>query len=257
MRAPTIALFLACGLLAVAADVVAQQPVRWVVEPRGSLAWWQMDPHFGHLWATTCPDDPSWQPGEGRSPSYYVNWSERKRVALTDAHDDRVPLYPRGAVRLLCRQAVHGVVMVGDIETWTDVTGSVSVLTDSLVTGLDMRDRFARRQVFDTDNYPVIRFTIEGVTGVQRGDTLRGHAQGTLELRGAVVQQSAPVVAWWEGEVLRVQAQFDIPAADLTRVYGMSQVALGMGVALRAWRTVHAGIDLVLRPAPVDSASLP
>jgi len=54
--------YLSALLLLAAAPLAAQ--TRWVIDRKTSLAWWQMDPHYEHLWATTCPADPSWQPGE-------------------------------------------------------------------------------------------------------------------------------------------------------------------------------------------------
>jgi hypothetical protein len=239
-----------------AATLAAQEPTRWIVEPRASLAWWQIDPHIGHLWATTCPDDPSWQPGEGHSPSYYINWSERKRVALTDTRDDRIPLYPRGTVRLLCREAVQGVILVADPGGWDGVSGTVSILADSLVTGLDLRDRFARNRVFETAKFPSLRFTIHNVQDLQPGDTLRGVATGSFEFRGVAAPMTAPVKAWMEGELLRVVAEFEFPARDLTKVYDVPEMALGMGVGMRVWRTVYAGVDLMLKQVPAtESAS--
>jgi hypothetical protein len=225
-----------------------QQAARWVVEQRGSLVWWQIDPHLGHLWATTCPDDPSWQPGEGHSPNYYTNWSERRRIALNDTPDDRIPLFPRRTVRFLCRQAVRGVLTASGLESWEGAGGTISVAVDSLVTGLDLRDRFARTKVFDTARYPDMRFTIEEITHVQPGDTVRATVRGRFELHGVTTPLDVPVKAWLEGDLLRVVGSFAIPARDLTKVYGMSEFALGMGVKMRVWRMIHAGMDLVLRP---------
>ena len=45
---------------------------RWTVDPAYSLAWWQVNPHLNHLWATTCPEEPSWRPGEGRSAGWTI-----------------------------------------------------------------------------------------------------------------------------------------------------------------------------------------
>ena len=49
------------GLLTAVAGAPAQ--TAWTVDPKASLAWWQINPHLGHLWATTCPQEPSWKPG--------------------------------------------------------------------------------------------------------------------------------------------------------------------------------------------------
>ncbi|HEX6064982.1 MAG TPA: hypothetical protein VFZ04_12215, partial [Longimicrobiales bacterium] len=47
-------------LTVVPAAASAQQSYRFAVDGKTSLAWWQIDPNSGHLWATTCPDDLSW-----------------------------------------------------------------------------------------------------------------------------------------------------------------------------------------------------
>src|SRR5712691_2040961 len=51
----------------------AQAQTTWKVDPKGSLVWWQIDPHMNHLWGTTCPQEPSWRPGEGRSAGWYID----------------------------------------------------------------------------------------------------------------------------------------------------------------------------------------
>ena len=58
-----------------------------------SLVWWQVDPHYNHLWSTTCPNDPSWQPGEGRDAGWQVNYKTRPvlRDALHDLSLHRLP----------------------------------------------------------------------------------------------------------------------------------------------------------------------
>src|SRR5882757_8516136 len=55
------------------ASADAQAETRWTVDPKASLAWWQVSPHLNHLWATTCPGEPSWRPGEGRSSGWNIN----------------------------------------------------------------------------------------------------------------------------------------------------------------------------------------
>lgn len=249
------ALLVAVLVFVATADLSAQAPggpsaQRWRVDPRASLAWWQINPHYNHLWATTCPDDPSWQPGEGRSPGYYVNYLTRKPTVDAGYLDSRIPLYPRLRVRSVCRPAVQGVIEVGDPGRWTRVRGSITVLADSLVTGLDLRDSFARRKVFETHRYPAVRFVLDTLREVQPGDTIRAIAAGTLELHGVARPVLASVKAWDEAGALRVQAHLWIPAKELTAVYNMSEWALGLGVTLGRWQEVHMGADLILRPEP-------
>jgi polyisoprenoid-binding protein YceI len=225
----------------------AQTPVRWVVEPRSSLAWWQIDPHYNHLWATTCPDDPSWQPGEGRSPGYYIDYLRRPDTEDNDESDPRVPLYPRRHVRALCRAAVTGVITLSDPTAYNSARGTITIMTDSLVTGLNLRDAFARKQVFQTYTYPHLRFTIDSLVNVQQGETIHATAVGTFEIHGTRHTVRAPAKITSEAGGLRVQAQFQERAKALTREYGLPETALGMGVTIGRWRTVHMGVDLLLK----------
>lgn len=239
------------GLLASAAPVVlpAQNaPTRLVVESKTSLAWWQINPHYEHLWATTCPADPSWQPGEGRDPGQYTDYASRPKTIAAGRIDARVPLFPRFRVRPLCRDAVSGEVSIQDTVRWRGVQGRVSVIADSLFTGLEMRDKYARRAVLETGRYPEITFTIDSLVDVQRGDTTRVIAVGTLTVHGNTKPIRAPVLAWQETAGLRVRAQFSVPARALTDEFHLPEWALGMGVGMKRWKTLHMGVDLVLRP---------
>lgn len=234
------------------ATPLGAQSARYAIETRASLAWWQMNPHFNHLWATTCPSDPTWQAGEGRSPGYYFNQLTRHEASDVRM-DNRIPLYPRKRIRYVCRQAVHGVIDV-DMSTW-DVKGNVSVLADSLVTGLDMRDLFARRAIFSTDQYPSIRFAIDSLSDKRMtGDTLTARAVGTFELRGHRKSMSVPLKAWPEGGGMRVQTQMQIDPKTLTHDYGMSKASLGMGVTMNQWKELHFGIDVLLMKAETPPA---
>lgn len=224
------------------------EKVRWTIDAKASLAWWQIDPHYSHLWATTCPDDPSWQPGEGWSPGSIIDYLRRHRTADAGHSDPRIPLYPRRRVRSLCREAVRGQVSVGDTVSWTGVEGQVTVLADSLFTGLKMRDSYAGKKVLEAHKYPEIRFNLDRLADVQPGDTLRATAVGTFELHGVAQPVQAPLSAWYESGALRVRARWQMDAQDLVKVYGMSKWALGMGVTMRRWKTAHMGVDLVLRP---------
>ena len=132
-----------------AAPLEAQSP-RMRVEPATSLAWWQIDPHYEHLWATTCPADPSWQPGEGRDPGLFTDYRARPTTIAAGRSDARVPLFPRYRVRPVCRQALSGEVTIADVARLRGVRGVVSIIADSLTTGLTMRDAYERRAVFET-----------------------------------------------------------------------------------------------------------
>jgi hypothetical protein len=241
------------GLLSVAAytTLPAQDAAtRLVVEGKTSLAWWQMNPHYEHLWATTCPADPSWQPGEGRDPGQYTDYATRPKTIAAGRIDPRVPLFPRYRVRPVCREALRGEVTIQDTVRWRGVRGSVRVTADSLFTGLEMRDLYEKRVVLETRRYPDLTFTIDSLVDVQQGDTIRAVAVGTFEAHGVARPTRAAVTAWRDPAGFRVRAQFDIPARALTDEFAMSKWALSMGVGMKRWKTLHVGVDVVLRPPP-------
>ncbi|MGH7507224.1 MAG: YceI family protein, partial [Longimicrobiales bacterium] len=130
---------------------------------------------------------------------------------------------------------------------WTVTNARFALLPDSLVTGLEMRDAFARRSVFETRKYPRLEFAIDSVTAVEPGDTIRAVAHGTMTLRGVSTPHSFPLRGWSEAGGLRIVGHTSFDADDLTEVYRMSKIALGMGVTLGRWDRVYMGIDLVLR----------
>src|ERR1700731_1119394 len=100
------------GLLTAVASVPAQ--TAWTVDPKSSLAWWQINPHLGHLWATTCPQEPSWKPGAGRSAGFTVNPAliDPREGAMSDTV--HVPIYPRHRARPVCTEAVAGRIVLPD-----------------------------------------------------------------------------------------------------------------------------------------------
>ncbi len=244
-----ILIVLPCLLPLLAGSAGAQSQIRYEIAPRSSLAWWQIDPNYGHLWSTTCPDDPNWQAGEGRSPTAPVNFKTRKRhVASASADRDRdVPMYPRLEVYDVCRDAVRGGLTTSDTITWRDVRGEVIVLPDSLDTGLGMRTLYARKSIFQTHKFRNIRFVLDSLSNLQRSsDTIYAVVHGMLELHGVQNRITSDVKAWPEAGGLRVQSFYEFPAGDLTGVYKMSKMALEMGTALGRWNTVYFGIDAIL-----------
>jgi hypothetical protein len=83
---------------------------------------------------------------------------------------------------------------------------------------------------------------------VQPGDTLRALAVGTFEAHGRTLPARVPIVAYRDAAGFRVQGQFQFDAQLLVPHFGMSQWALGMGVIFKRWKTVHWGVDLIVRP---------
>lgn len=231
---------------------VAQSQVRFTVIPRSSLGWWQVNPHLNHLWATTCPEEPSWRPGEGRSGGWsFSSGLPTPKQGFAGVSDTTlVPLYPRYEALPLCTEAVTGEVTVSDTVRWQGIRGQVVIKADKLVTGEDRRDEHARRAVLQTGRYPDIVFTIDSVISVRKlGDTLTGVAFGSLAVRGVTRTASGPVRAWPEIEGLRVAARVRFPAQALVDEFEVSKFALGLGVVTKIWEDIFMGVDVILRPA--------
>lgn len=125
------------------------------------------------------------------------------------------------------------------------------MVADSLTMGANMRDKFMHHAVLNTDTHPELRFTVDSLVQLQaaRGDTIHAVAVGTFEVHGVRQSVTAPVVAWRDGDGLRVQAQFGVSAKTMTDIYNMSRYALSMGVVLARWNTLHMGVDLYFRRA--------
>jgi hypothetical protein len=227
--------------------LAAQSPApRWVIDPTSSLVWWQMTPHLGHLWATTCPDDPSWQAGEGRTIES-IGHIMRIKTAYAAHDDSRIPLYPRKEVQAVCAPSVTGELEARDTTRWDGARAHVTVRPQHLITGQRIRDDFARNRIFEVEKFPEIRFEVDSIVAVTPGDTTTAKAVGTFELRGVRTPMVVPVTVSRDANALRVRGHFEMPADDLIKRYKVSQWALGLSVGQRIWRTLHMGFDLVLR----------
>jgi hypothetical protein len=224
--------------------VCSAQQTRWTVDPKLSLAWWQINPHLNHLWATTCPQEPSWRPGEDRSSG-----PRRPPTGYAAIIDTVVPLRPRWRALPLCEPAVRGEIATADTTYWRDTQGLIVVQSGALTIGQDMRDEYARKTITEPYRYPDIRFFIDSLTQVTPGDTLIATVVGTFEFRGVRHRTTAAARAWREAGGLRVTAKFDIPATALSDTFGISKIALGLGVGSVIWKTVHMGVDVVLKRA--------
>jgi hypothetical protein len=246
-------------LLCVVPTVIkAQAPVNWTVVPNSSLAWWQVDPHMNQLWATTCPAEPSWQPGEGRSSGWGVVTTPDPDIDKWSGVSDtiHVPVYPRRTAWPVCAEAVQGQFVVSDTATGRGVHGQVTIRPDALVTGETRRDAWARDAVLQTAQYPEIRFTVDSFVDVSRQvDTLRGTAVGVLSLHGQEKPTTAAVKAYWDadGAGFRVLAKIRMPARSLVDEFWPGCLVrrgcvFGLGVAMNIWKTMFFGADLLLRP---------
>ncbi len=234
-------------VLAVWADAQAQ--TRWTVDPKASLAWWQMNPHLNHLWATTCPQEPSWQPGD-RTAGGWDQPSSFSKTGFGWVSDTiHIPLYPRYSVRSVCTEALEGQIVTTDTVTWRGARGQVLVKADALVSGENVRDAYARHAILQTATYPQIRFTLDSLVDVRRrADTLSGTAVGVLSLLGVAKPISAVVTAFPEAGGTRVLARFHVPAPSLVSDFKMSKQALGFGVSMNIWKDLFMGVDLLMRP---------
>ena len=229
--------------------VLAAQSVsrgKWTITPRESLAWWQVEPNYGHLWATTCPGDPNWSAGESRSSGY--NYQD-ERIAVSAQLNSRIPLFPRSQVTPVCGDAIHGDITIADTVRWGGVSGTIVIDAHKLTTGADFRDAYAQKAVLKSSAFPTIEYTIDSLTDLHvEGDTIRATAMGTLLLVGKQHLKTARLVAWRvPGGALRVRGQIQVPAKDMTGSLGLSKFALNMGVVLGRWDTLYMGIDIVLK----------
>jgi len=227
--------------------VLAAQSGRapWSVKPRESLAWWQVEPNHGHLWATTCPGDPSWSAGESRTGGF--NYRD-EGIATSAQLNSRIPLFPRGKVTPVCREAVRGDIAISDTVHWKGVSGEVVIDAQQITTGADFRDHYMEKAVLRSAAFPEIKYAIDSLTEVRvDGDTIRATALGTLTIIGQPHAKSGRVVAWRVPGGLRVRAQLQVPAKDMINVFGLSKFALNMGVVLGRWDTLYMGIDIILK----------
>jgi len=233
---------------------------KWVIEPQASLAWWQVNPHLNHLWATTCPGDAFWMPGDGNTGGWKIDLSllpadygftgnYYRGSGRNLSPPEHIPLFHRKDVQRVCGEAVHGEVVMRDASGWRSITGNVVVDAGSLETGSDIRDG-GMHSILETMKYPTLSFRLDSLEDIQPGDTLRATAVGIFTLRDIGTPVSVPVKVWRDAGGLRVVGKFMIPTDALLTTYHMSAFKLGLGVAHRLWRELHMGFDLVLVPPP-------
>jgi hypothetical protein len=243
------------GVFIIVAVTLSVLPARaraqgaWTVDTKMSLAWWQMSPHFASLWGTTCPEDPGWKAGEGGSSEWHHTSVRRQRGYPEKADTVNVPLYPRRDLQPICRAAVTGQFERADSSRWAGIHGDVTVDMDSLEMGSRMRNGFADATVFETGRYPTTHYRIDSLVNVtQQGDTLLGTAVGVITIRGVDTTLTAAMRAWPQDGGMRVLAKLHMPAAALEEQFGVSRMALSLGVGANMWQDLFMGVDLVLRP---------
>jgi len=243
------------GCLILAAPAAARGQMRYTVDARSSFAWWQMSPNLNHLWATTCPGDSSWRPGEGRSSGWYINPKLKlPHTGYANVDDTvHVPLYPRTRVYPSCVEAIRGEVVAPDTLHWRGTLGSILVKGETFVTGETMRD-LLMHQVMQTSQFPDIAFSLDSLTDLsQRGDTLFAKAIGVLTFRDTKNPTVAVVKAFRDAGGMRVIAKWRRPAHDLLEMTPKLHY-LGLGVNTNIWHDFFMGADIVFRPAPPGSS---
>lgn len=224
----------------------------WSVVPKASLAWWQIDPHMNHLWGTTCPQEPSWRPGEGRSGGWATEEAMNAKTLATGfsttSDTTHVPLYPRRRIRFVCSEAIQGQISVPDTVRFRGTHGQFVIKANQLVTGEGMRDTYERDAVLGVSTYPDIKIMIDSLVQVGRkGDTLTAIAIGTWQLRGVTQPFSTPIRAFPEAHGTRVLGKFSIPVKMLVTDFGVYKRSLGLGVMMGIWKTLYMGVDLLVR----------
>src|SRR5712671_1623533 len=205
------------GCLMLAGPAAAHAQMRWIVDSKTSLAWWQVSPSLGHLWATTCPGDSSWRPGEGRSSGWTINPKLKMPPGGDAGVDDtiHVPFFPRMSVYPSCVEAVKGEVVAPDTVHWRGLLATIQVTSDAFITGSNMRD-LLMHQVMQTSQFPSIYFSLDSLTDLhRRGDTLAGKALGQLTFRDQKYPVVATVKSFADGGGMRVTGKWRYPARDL------------------------------------------
>ena len=209
-----------------------------MVDAKWSLVWWQVDPHLNHLWATTCPAEPSWQPGEGRSTGWSVRTGpDLKTYTFANVSDTiHVPLYPRRTARPLCKEAVQGHLVVSDAANGRGARGEVIIRADSLVMGEERRAQYAREMVFETVRYPEIRFQLDSVVNVTRqADTLHGRPSGSCSARYEKPVSAVACVSWTRAGGTRVLARIREPARTFVSFSRMPIAGASSGRRTDIW----------------------
>jgi len=210
---------------------------------------------MNHLWASTCPREPSWHPGDSRSSGWDVAPLKGGDAGISDTIN--VPLHPRLTVRPLCMDAIRGRIVVQEPIGGRGARGEVIVNPDSLFMGEERRWKWARDAGLQTKLFPEIRFQLDSFVNLSRqGDTLSGTALGVLFLHGHNKSVAATVKVFPDSEAAatRVLARIRAPAREFVADYWPGCLAqptclFALGVRMNLWKHMFFGADLVLRPA--------
>jgi hypothetical protein len=234
------------GLLLLASVSAADAQVRYQVDPKATLAWYQANPHTSLVWGTTCPADPFWRAGESRNDPGGTRGLPLPKVGMAMVKDSIIPLWQRPRASRVCQQSVRGEFIAQDTVNWKGITGTIIIRPDSFYSGLMSRDRLARSDVFGLPVYPEIKFVVDSLTDVVTTDSTRGFAWGTFFFRNVQLPEKAPVRIIRDPLGLRVIARVSMIPTDLVEVYGVSIHNIRLGMSSGTWQAIHFGVDAIL-----------
>ncbi|HEV8264068.1 MAG TPA: YceI family protein [Gemmatimonadales bacterium] len=225
------------ALAAVPPCAVSQTaPRRWTVDASLSRAWYLIRPHYGHLYGSTCRADYE----EGAA-----DLGGDVQYGIHSGADPRRGLRPPGTGHP-CSPAIDAEFAASDTAGWKDLRATIVVQLDYIVGPSKRRDDHMKDQIMKTHLHPQARFTLDSLTRVQPGDTIRAIAVGTFELYGTRRPISAPAVAWFDSTGdLHVNAEFTMPPRALVTDYGVGRLWIGLGWYM--WKTLTVGVDLHLK----------
>ncbi|MEE9448439.1 MAG: YceI family protein [Ignavibacteriaceae bacterium] len=137
---------------------------------------------------------------------------------------------------------------VGDVST---LTGTISISTASIKTGIDLRDEHLRSADWlDADNYPEITFKIKSVSDVKsvESNKLTAKVIGDFTIHGVTKEVTADATMTYldeseqtktkaPGDLLGVKAAFNITLSD----YDVEHMILGQKVS----DSIEVGVNLV------------
>ncbi len=239
-----------------AAAAPASAQTKFKVDSKTSLAFWQMSPNYDHLWATTCPGDPDWRPGDSRSGGWTINPKLKlPSTGFADIEDTvHVPLFPRHVVAPVCVEAVRGEIDVADTVHWQGVHGLVAVQSDALISGSEMNDVLMHRLMGSTQ-YAEVIFTLDSLIDVKtNGDTVSGRAIGTIKIMNYVAPVNAVVEAFHDSAGMRVLTKWVVAISELDKMTP-SLKTYAMGIQANLWKHFIMGADLVLVPSDSSAAA--
>jgi YceI-like domain len=238
---PRVLLFALC--LTIPVSGVAQTTQRtWKVDTSRSRAWYLIQPHYGHLYASTCRYDYELgsQNLKGSSPN-----------GLHSGPDPRKGLSPAGTGQS-CANAIVGEISAENPNTWTKARASIVVSLDSLVGPSASRDHHLKTQILHTEKQPVAKFVFDSLVKMVPGDTVTAVVAGTMELNGVPKSVLAPAKIWFEPDgSLRVNAEVGLHPRALVNDYKFERRWIGLGWFM--WTTLTFGVDLLLRESTAST----